>query len=179
MRLCIDQVVIRDFREEDIVRKVDWINNPENNTFLHYDLPLDVENTRRWYKNKNNNVRTDCIIEYNGIPVGLIGLLAIETVNSKAELYISIGEPMAKRKGIATKAIALMLHYAFDERKLNKIYLNVDADNIAACGLYEKSGFICEGFFRKDMVHHGVLIDRKRYAILRENYMKAKAASNK
>ena len=53
---------------------------------------------------------------------------------------------------------------------MNKVYLNVDADNVAACSLYEKNGFQKEGIFREDLFRRGVLIDRIRYAVLRNDY---------
>ena len=111
------------------------------------------------------------MIEDQGIPVGLLGLLAIDKVSQKAEFYISMGETAYKRKGIAMAATRLILEHAFSELQLNKVYLNVDAENLAACALYEKSGFHCEGYFHEDMLHHGRLIDRKRYAMLKKDFV--------
>lgn len=165
------QVRIRPFVLEDVPLKVEWINNPENNQYLHYDIPLSLEKTCNWFRCKNDDVRRDCMIEYQGIPVGLIGLLAIDKVSVKAEFYISMGETEYKRRGIATEATRLMLDYAFTELQLNKVYLNVDAANLGACALYEKVGFTCEGVFKEDLLHRGRLVDRKRYAMLKKEYI--------
>lgn len=165
-------VSIRAFRFEDIPLKIRWINDPENNFYLHYNIPLEYEATCAWFANKNNTIRYDCVILANEMPVGLIGLLAIDEENSKAEYYISMGEQSYKRKGVASSATKIILRYAFEELRLNKVYLNVDADNVAACSLYEKSGFQKEGVFREDLSRHGVLIDRIRYAILRSDYQR-------
>ena len=170
MKISYKKISIREFCEEDIKRKIIWINNPENNMHLHYDLPLEEEKTKQWFVNKNNSDRCDCVIEYEGIPVGLIGLLSIDRTNLKAELYITIGEPSCKRKGIGTKSIGLILEYAFLILGLNKVYLMVDAENTNACKLYEKVGFRCEGTFEQDLLHRGKLIDRKRYAILKQEF---------
>lgn len=43
-------VKIRRFTFDDIPLKIEWINNPENNKFLHYDLPLEYEKTVAWFK---------------------------------------------------------------------------------------------------------------------------------
>lgn len=168
--LSSKSIVVRDFMEEDIENKVQWINNPENNQYLHYDLPLNVKETTEWYYNRNSERRRDCVIEYASIPVGLIGLLNIDNVNRKAEFYISMGNTKYKRKGIATIATKLLLKYAFYTLDVNKVYLNVDKENISARKLYERVGFVCEGIFAKDMFHRGKFIDRMRYGLLRENF---------
>ncbi|HAV90631.1 MAG TPA: N-acetyltransferase [Eubacterium sp.] len=165
MRIENESVVLRDFDIGDICRKVKWINDSRNNEFLHYDIPLNVEKTKIWFKNKDNSKRYDCVIEYNGIPVGLIGLLSVDRDNSKAEYYISMGEEKYKNKGIATIATRMILQFAFQELNLHKVYLNVDALNVVACKLYEKVGFVCEGIFHDDIIKNGQYIDRKRYAI--------------
>ena len=164
-------VTLRDFEEFDIDNKIVWINNPNNNVYLHYDIPLEYDKTLNWFKNKNNDIRCDLVIECNGVPVGLIGLIGIDGINNKAEYYICIGEQNYKGKGIAKKATIMLLEYGFNKLGLNKIWLNVDSDNTAACHLYEKSGFVCEGEFKEELWHRGRYIDRKRYAILRENFV--------
>ena len=170
MELLKDNVLIRDFQLEDVAKKVEWINNPDNNEYLHYNLPLSVEGTTQWFINKDNNGRLDCVVEYKGIPVGVIGLLQLDDVNKKAEFYITIGSTEFKRKGIATTATKLIIDYAFHELNLQKVYLNVDEKNEKACKLYEKVGFKCEGIFIKDMFFKNEWINRRRYAVLNEDW---------
>lgn len=165
MELINGDVLLRDFRLEDVPLKVKWINDGDNNQFLHYDIPLSVDETENWFRNKAEN-RIDCMIEYRGIPVGIIGLLNIDYMNHKAEYYITIGDISYKRKGIATKATELIIKYGFLDLNLKKIYLNVDEDNEIACKLYEKAGFALEGRFEKDMFFKGEWINRRRYAII-------------
>lgn len=166
MFLKLDCITLRDFCETDIPDKIRWINDSENNQYLHYDLPMEYEKTLQWYRNKNNNIRLDLIIEYCGISVGLIGLLGIDRTNNKAEYYICLGEKEYKGRGIAKVATNMLVNYGFTELGLKKIFLNVDAENTTACHLYEKCGFECEGYFKKDMFCRGKYIDRKRYAII-------------
>lgn len=170
MEKAIDLVSLRDFTEEDIALKVQWINDPNNNRYLHYDLPLTYDKTLRWFQEKDNTHRVDCTIEYDQKPVGVIGLLAIDSENQKAEYYITIGDTSFQGKGIATKATMLLLEHAFTDLNLNKVYLTVDADNEKACGLYERVGMSCEGIFREDLSRNRQFIDRKRYAILKKDW---------
>ena len=70
-------VSLRKFSEADIEKKVEWINDSENNAFLHYNLPLNFEDTKKWFlQNKNNKSRCDMIILYDNIPVGVIGKIS-------------------------------------------------------------------------------------------------------
>lgn len=165
-----DKITLREFEEKDIELKIKWINDSNNNAYLHYDLPLEYEKTLNWFRNKNNKTRCDCIIEFDGVSVGVIGLLNVDKKNRKAEYYITLGNTDYKRKGISTKASLLLLEYAFGDLCLNKVYLNVDADNIAACQMYEKIGFKCEGYFYEDQERRGRLIDRKRYSFLKNDW---------
>lgn len=167
MFLKDQDLVIRDFSKKDIENKVRWINDPENNLYLHYDLPLEYDKTLNWFLSKNNQNRCDCIIEYSDNPIGLIGLLNIDRTNLKAEFYICIGENEYKGRGFAKKSSSLLIEYGFNELGLNKIYLNVDSNNVSACRLYNSLGFNCEGEFKQELLHRGSFIDRKRYAILK------------
>lgn len=165
-------VSLRKFTAADIPNKVRWINDDSNNTYLHYDLPLQIEKTQLWFEAvKDKTDRYDAVIEADGVSIGVIGLLNIDSVNFKAEYYITLGEASYKRKGLSYLASKQLLKYAFEELGVNKVYLNVDSDNVAACSLYEKLGFSCEGVFKEDMMHRGKLIDRKRYAILKKEWM--------
>ena len=103
-------VTIRPFEKEDIPKKVEWINNPENNQFLHYDIPLEIGRTEQWFENiKGRTDRFDATIVVDGVPCGTIGLLEIDYKNSKAEYYIAMGEVSLKEKGVSTQASRLIL----------------------------------------------------------------------
>ena len=166
-------VTIRKFQESDIENKVKWINDDRNNKFLHYDLPLEVEKTKKWFKhNEHNNNRYDAVIEVNQYPVGLIGLLEINNIKQEAEYYITIGEPDYLGKGIAGQATELLLKYAFANLGLNRIYLYTETENIAAIKLYERVGFVREKCIEKDLYYNGRYIDRFLYSISKSMFYK-------
>ncbi len=166
-------VTIREFSREDIPKKVEWINNPENNQFLHYDIPIEVEKTEKWYDSvRGRTDRYDAVIEADGVPCGTIGLLSIDQKNKKAEYYIAMGETSLKGKGISTKASKLILEYGFNELKLNRIYLFTEVENVPAQKLFEKVGFVKEGCIRSDISSHGKFVDRFVYGIICDDYLK-------
>ena len=159
-----ENVNIRPFMENDISNKVRWINDCGNNRFLHYDLPLDEDKTRVWFhKNKGRTDRYDAIIEYDGNPVGIIGLLSI--VDGRAEYYITLGESQYKGKGVARDASVLLLKYAFDELKLREVYLYTEVENIPAQKLFEKCGFVKYRLDKNSAVNRGQFVDRYYYVI--------------
>ena len=165
------EIAIRRFERSDIPKKVEWINNPENNQFLHYDIPICVEKTEKWFDNhQGEDTRYDAVIEADGVPVGTIGLLSIDRKNNKAEYYIAMGETAYKGKGVAKEASRLILEYGFKKLWLNRIYLFTEVDNTAAQRLFEKVGFVKEGIIRKDIISHGKYVDRIAYGFLREDW---------
>ncbi len=167
-----ESITIRKFEHKDIANKVRWINDPENNRFLHYDLPLEYEKTCIWFeKNKDRTDRYDAVIEADGQAVGLIGLLSIDHKNRKAEYYISMGEPAYKGKGVASAASELLLDYAFVTLGLEKVYLYTETDNIAAQKLFRRLGFKEEGVLKKDLFSKGKFVDRFAYGITRDEYL--------
>lgn len=166
-----ENIEIRKFLSEDIEKKIEWINNPANNKYLHYALPLEYEKTLAWYeKIKYNDNRIDATILYSGIPVGLIGLIGIDYTNKKAEYYICMGEETYKGKGIAGIASKMFIEYAFDELKLNKVYLYTEEDNIIAQKLFEKIGFSKEGLLVSDLIYNGREVNRYVYGIVKKGY---------
>lgn len=154
-------ITIRDFCENDIDNKIKWINDDRINKFLHYDIPLIKEKTKTWFNNvKNLKNRYDAIIEADGNPVGLIGLLAIDDKNRKAEYYICIGEIEYMGKGIARRASEILLNIAFEKYHLNKVYLFTEINNINAQKLFKKLGFKQEGILKSDLIYNGKEVDR-------------------
>ena len=164
-----EDVTIRKFTKEDIPLKVEWINNSANNEFLHYDLPLTIEKTEKWFENnKDRTDRFDAVIEYKGEPVGLTGLLNIDYKNSKAEDYMIVGNTSYKRKGIATKAGTLNALYGFDVLGLNKIYAYIEYGN-NSLGLDLKRGFNVEGFLVNDIKKDDKFAHRYILGLFRNN----------
>ena len=165
------KVSIRNFQEHDIPYKVKWINDEENNKYLHYDLPLRVDKTLHWYRGlKNRTDRLDLTITCNDEPAGLIGLLNIDFKNKKAEYYICIGEKKFKGKGVASEATKLLFEKAYRELNLNRIYLYTEKDNIRAQKFFEKIGFEKEGLLKSDLIYNGREIDRYIYGLILNQY---------
>lgn len=167
------KISLRKFNESDIPNKVKWINDSANNRFLHYDLPLTEEKTAVWYeKIKDSDTRYDAVIEVDGEPVGLLGLLSIDRKNKKAEYYISMGNTSFKGCGVATEALRLLLEYAFCELGLNRVYSYTETENIPAHRHLEKLGFLREGCTLQDVFSRGKFVDRYIYGLTKDGWKK-------
>lgn len=166
------QVEIRRFTFEDIPLKIEWINNPANNRFLHYDLPLEYGKTCAWFeKNQGRTDRYDATILADKTPVGLIGLLSIDDRERKAEYYISMGEQSHKGKGVALRASELILEYAFRSLRLERVYLYTETGNTLAQRLFDRLGFRKEGLSPEKLFYNGRYIDRLFYEMTKQEYL--------
>jgi len=164
-------VQMRDISHSDLELKVKWVNDPEVNRHLHYDIPISLENTEKWYnKIKTDNSRYDGFFEtIDGEKIGFGGILNINNLDKTGELYITIGNKKFWNKGYGKSCVDLILKKGFKDLKLKKIYALTEIDNISACKLYESANFKKEGILRKqifnnsknenvDQIFYGILI---------------------
>ena len=108
--------------------------------------PFTREDTKKWIEaciNRKNGYEQRAITAENGIHIGWVDLKNFDKT---------------------------MLHVAFFEFELEKVWLRVDEDNLQARKSYEKAGFVCEGLMRNDRLRKGQFIHRYRYSMLREEY---------
>lgn len=70
-------------------------------------------------------------------------------------------------RGIMTHALKIMTKMGFDDLKLNRVQLTIDADNTASEATAARAGFVCEGTLHKYFLLRGVSRDMKMYALVR------------
>ena len=66
------------------------------------------------------------------------------------------------------------MELAFRYYGLERVYLNVLEDNERAIRLYEKSGYVYEGAFRRHLFLRGEYKTVRWYSMLREEYLMKK-----
>lgn len=111
------------------------------------------------------------IVNENDEYLGTISLKNINYNDLNAEYAISVRKNF-HGTGVAKDATLEVLKYAFEELKLNKVYLNVLSENIRAIKFYEKIGFTYEGEFKKHLRINSEYKDLKWYGFLKEDYRK-------
>lgn len=160
------------FSEDYIQLKVDWINDPLNNRYLHYDLPLTVEKTLCWFDRiKNDPSRYDAVVMFEDKPVGLVGIIHIDRKNLKGEFYTIIGDHAYKHKGIGTRAGILCFLHGFYVLGLEKIYAYNEVDNLAGIRANLKGGFTIEGMLRRDLLYEGRKVDQFVLGLLKDSFV--------
>ena len=164
-------MIVRKLTESDLQLRVSWMNNVKVYSSMHFDIPVVMENTLKWYRNNlGSDKRVDLTFEEDGEIVAFGGLTGINREVDKAELYIFVN-PNAQKGGIGTKATMLLCKYGFDELDLNKIYLETNEDNVAARRVYEKCGFLLEGTHREEYkTRDGVMLSRMYYGLLKREF---------
>jgi len=107
--------------------------------------------------------------------IGNAGLYTINWISHAAEYRIIIGEKKFWSKGCGQETAKLIIDYGFQKLNLNKIWLGVNAENIAGVKSYEKSGFRREGVLRQEIYRNGKYYDAIRMSILRKEFYGKKA----
>ncbi|WP_206923029.1 GNAT family N-acetyltransferase [Alicyclobacillus suci] len=102
--------------------------------------------------------------------IGFVAVHSIEWNNHAGRLAIGIGDSAHRGQGLGTEALKLVLRYAFHELNLNRVGLDVIANNEAAIRSYEKAGFVIEGTVRDAVLRDGQAHDRIYMGILRRDW---------
>lgn len=162
---------LRKFSVEDIPYKVEWINDSENNAFLHYELPLTIDGTMKWYERiQDRTDRYDATVLYKGKPVGLFGLLNIDYKNKQAEDYSLIGDVSIKGKGIGSRAGILNLAHAFYDLNLNKVWGTIEVGNEPSLRRWRRMGGIVEGYLHDYKWKEDRFVDCYYVAIFKKDF---------
>lgn len=98
-------------------------------------------------------------------PVGQIVLSDIDEIHGTAELSCWVA-PDERRQGYASEGTALLIEYAFGERRLHKVVARALVTNEASRTVFERLGFREEGVQRDQKYVDGEYVDVARYSLL-------------
>jgi len=168
------RVRLRPVAELDLPLFVRWLNDHEVRYWLSMaDGPgLTLESEREWFDEMRADPATVawCIETEDGLPIGNLGLHAIDEAHGRATLGIFIGEKAYWGRGYGTEAIRQVLSYGFREMDLRRIALGTDEDNARGIRCYEKCGFVREGLLRAHRLRGGEPVNAVAMAVLREEW---------
>ncbi|MBP1043062.1 GNAT family N-acetyltransferase [Vagococcus sp. BWB3-3] len=185
-RLASQSILLRPFEMADSDALLAILAEPEVNRLTgsvgtsaeaQRQLSADeVKRIRHWYESRNQQTdRLDLVI-YSQEQQAVVGEVVINEwdANSNSANYrILIGEK-GRNQGIGQTATALLVAYAFEYLKLNRLELEVFSFNPRARHVYQKSGFVYEGTRREAFKFDDQWVDSECYAMLASDYLKLK-----
>lgn len=101
--------------------------------------------------------------------LGTVSLKHIDHKNKNAEYAICFRR-CAHGSGAASYATEQILQIAFEDQKLEKVYLYLYSVNTRAERFYQKLNFRFEGRQRKQAIHKGEFVDVIWYGIIKEDW---------
>lgn len=175
-----ESVYLRPVEHDDARHRVAWLNDPEVNRTLDFELPVGEAMTQEWIRRvSSDGTRRDMTVcsLTSQQPIGWGGLLAIDWRHRRAESYLGIGDKRYWGTGAGGQVRLLLLELAFDIMGLNRVYSTVWVENLAMQRLNERAGFRREGELRAHKYAHGQYRDYLVYGILRSDYKAGRQAS--
>ena len=167
---------LRRFTLEDApAMYANWASDPLVTRYVTWETHASVETTRsvlaEWVPQYEKQDYYHWLIEYEGVPIGSISLFGISDWHRRGELGYCIGSSYWN-KGITTKAVSLVLDFAFQEVGLERVIARHDVENPASGRVMQKAGMIKEGVLRRDVRRKsdGVFTDMVIYGILRDEW---------
>ena len=105
------------------------------------------------------------------VPVGRTDVFAIDRHNGGCAFGITIGEPARWGQGLGTDAVNTVVDFCFGELRMERVWLDTDAENLRAQAAYRKAGFSIEGRLRHAWYGDGRYGDEVRMSILRDEWL--------
>lgn len=154
-------VKLRKLEKDDSKIIFEWISDPGLRKMIGTRGVPNCESHKKWFENKMND-KTNIIrvIIYEGIPVGIIGTNNINRADNNADIYIYIGNTFFRKKGIAHDALRQIEMILREIYSCHKITAMVRSYNIPSINMFKKSGFICEGVQKEQVIYDGEYFDR-------------------
>ena len=164
------KIYIRRLEKTDLDRTWLWLNKPEIFQRIGVLAPISKTRQEAWFEqmDKQNDKFVFAICQSPGDEhIGNLSLDNIDHRHRTARFSIFIAESGKRGGGLGTRAIRLLLEYAFDFLNLNRVWCKVTDDDEKLPAFYEKLGFQIEGKLRQHEFIDGKYVDNIILGILR------------
>jgi RimJ/RimL family protein N-acetyltransferase len=102
-----------------------------------------------------------------GTPIGTAGLVDGSPEHRRARAVLIIGDAAFRGRGYGTDTQRTLCRFGFESMNLEKVELEVVADNVAAVALYERLGFVREVHRRRALWQQGAWRDELLMGLFR------------
>lgn len=151
------------FAEDAVTRYMDI------DSFASMDQATQLIHFLRQKWRKGQSMRLAITMKGQDELIGTIGLHHIQLHHFKAELGYEL-LPAYWGQGIMTNALDLLLPYAYETLKLNRIEAFVEPTNAPSLKLLLRLGFHYEGRLRDNYHEKGRFTDALLYSLLKKDY---------
>ncbi|MCX4186984.1 GNAT family N-acetyltransferase [Methylophaga sp. OBS4] len=164
----LQHVSLRGYAEGDVDVISSLLNNYAVTKYLSSRIPFPYSRDDAvWWVNTGSKAELTRVIDVDGRLTGIVGAARGQHENRRsAEIGYWLGQPFWGR-GIATRAVALMTEYVFNETDIVRLFAPVYAPNKASMRVVEKCGYQLEGIARKSAFKNGEFYDEFIYARLK------------
>jgi len=138
---------------------LNWMNDHDTIKFTEQRFNTNTNSSIKKYVNEKFFSNLDFLfgIFYNNIHIGNIKIGPINYYHKTAEVSYFIGEKFFLRKGLASQALGLIIHFAFKKIGLKKIIAYCYENNLGSQKVLKKNRFKLEGVMKSQ-----ILFNRKR-----------------
>ncbi|WP_416840735.1 GNAT family N-acetyltransferase [Haloferax sp. DFSO52] len=167
-----ENIELHTIETEDIDFLHELVNAPEVRQGIAAVDPVTRTTEQQWVESRGDGDDINFLICYDGNPVGTIGLKPPDTITGAVEVGYIVA-PTHWGEGYATDAVRAICGYAFDERRMNKVYAKAYETNQPSVRVLEKVGFTREGVLREEGFVDGEHVDVLRYGLLADEWRAA------
>ena len=155
-------VRLRPWRKEDAQQLAAIANNKKIwlNVRDRFPHPYTEQNAMQWLQMHENEqpLQHWCIVSKEKVAGGIGVILKEDVYRKSIEIGYFIGEAFWS-KGIATKAVAILLKHIEANFDVNRIYAEVFEHNKASMTVLRKNGFYLEGIRKHAVIKDNVVMD--------------------
>jgi len=170
MILFDDKVTLRAIDEGDADVLMSMINDPEiESAVVGYSYPVSLNQQKKWISELKNDSTIRYMVDYENEAVGVVSVSSLDFKNRCGNLNIKLLKK-ARGKGIAKRAVGLLVKYCFEELNLNCVYASVLDNNEASKKLWEKFNFHLDGVLRQRIYKNNRYHDLISYSLLKDEF---------
>jgi RimJ/RimL family protein N-acetyltransferase len=152
-----------------------WNLDSERARYLDFVWPpTSLASVRAWVEEQaKKKLENGCffwLIETcERIPVGTIATQNCEPVSGTFSYGVDVSAEH-RRRGCASAAIRLVMHWYFNHLRYQKVTVHVHSDNTASLRLHEALGFQQEGRLRRMVFQNGQYLDQIFFGMTAEEF---------